>query len=168
MYPPRDVTSPSHTQRSRSGKSAPKTKRVALTANARKKFLEAIAAGYSKKAAAEATGHDSRVWRRWLAAPENEELRDAVEAAYQDGTCVYEDLLLKAAYGGNIAAIIFALKNRAPQVWRDRHEIVGIPETDVKKLAMVLAEIAGSSTSAEERLERVDEALAELAGEAKA
>jgi hypothetical protein len=53
---------------------------------------------------------------------EREDIQDALKRGRSKGLAVVENALFQAAKNGNVTAMIFYLKNRAPDRWRDRRE----------------------------------------------
>lgn len=147
----------------------PRKRPTVVTAADKRRYCEALAVGLSHKAAAEAAGHPREVFARHRQA--DEDFAIACLNAYEAGTDTIEDLLRKSCLDGNVTAQIFALKNRRPDRWRDRHEVKheGIPAPDVQRLVLQVAE-ASLLEDPEARSERVSAVLAELAatGEATA
>ena len=88
----------------------------------KRRFCEAIAAGASPTKAAGALdlSRQSAYYQRGIDA----EFAAAWEEALEQAADLYEDALDKLALkSGNVGAVIFQLKNRRPDRWRDRHEM---------------------------------------------
>lgn len=84
----------------------------------KEKFLAALSAGGSVSAACRAGGIGRSSAYQWRDA--DADFRAAWEAAYDDGTDRYEDALRVLAMKGDIAALIYTLKRRRPQVYARR------------------------------------------------
>lgn len=53
----------------------------------------------------------------------NSELSEAIKRGRAKGIAKVSNALFEAAISGNVTAMIFYLKNRAPNEWSDRHEV---------------------------------------------
>ena len=84
----------------------------------KKQFLKLISTGMSVTAAANQIGRNRPTMYAWR--NDDPDFAQAWEDAVNQGTDVYEDLLLEAATSGNIQAIIHGLKMRGRYV--DRYE----------------------------------------------
>lgn len=110
--------------------------------------IDFLQKGYSVAALAGHLGVSRSTVYKW--ADENAEFSDALKAAQAKATKFWETTLIQIATGGdgNATAAIFALKNRAPDEWREKviNEHTGangapieINDTDTaRKLAFLL------------------------------
>jgi hypothetical protein len=98
--------------------------RTIRTAERREKFLYALEQGLSVGAAARAAGMGRSAAFDWKAS--DPLFAKHWEEAYSQGTDLFEDALRSAAASGDIAAIIFALKCRRPEVYR--RKVIEPPE----------------------------------------
>lgn len=85
--------------------------------------LECLSKGFSKKAAAGEMGINPRTFVRWE--EEYPEFAEAVEIGLAKSAVVWEETLMTSARDGigNPASIIFGLKNRHYDEWRDKVEV---------------------------------------------
>jgi len=93
---------------------------------ARERALEAVRAGGLYEEAAKAAGICTHTLREWRRAPE---FAAAFDKAVEEGTDKLEEVLARCAtvkveeHPGYQTSLIFALKNRRPNKWRDRTEL---------------------------------------------
>lgn len=99
-------------------------------ARSKKEFVKLIATGMSVTAAANQLGRNRPTMYAWR--NEDPDFAQAWEDAVNQGTDVYEDLLLEAATSGNIQAIIHGLKMRGRYV--DRYETKAEVEVHERKM----------------------------------
>jgi len=112
-------------------------------------FLDALGKGYSVSGAAKAAGATRNTFYKHRR--EEPEFAAAWDEAYEIGTDRLEDVLQVRALEGNTAELIFALKSRRPERYRDNTRIEhtgpggGPIEIDVdarESLARRIAELA--------------------------
>lgn len=94
---------------------------IQFTPEKRKAFLDAIAAGKSLTTAADAASTSTVTIRRWLR--RSSTFRAAFEQAGDAAVDFLEDVLDRKARAGEIAAVIFSLKGRRPDKWRDGPQV---------------------------------------------
>jgi len=93
---------------------------VMKRAQKRKAFLTSLGSGTSiVKSCKAASINPVTVWR-WR--KEDKKFSDEVMAILESRTQTVEDALFKSILSGNIAAIIFYLKNRDSKRWKDKQE----------------------------------------------
>ena len=80
-----------------------------------------MALGYSKMAAAGDCGVSYQTFKNWMEA--HDEFLAAVKRGEAKRTMKLEADLLKAETGPQVTSRIFALKNAAPDEWRDKQEV---------------------------------------------
>ncbi len=90
-------------------------------ATRKKRFLAALAAGHSVKTAADAAGIARQTVYRWR--QEDEDFARAWDDAVEDGTDLLEDEALRRALEGSDTMLIFLLKARRPEKYRDTHRV---------------------------------------------
>jgi len=79
-----------------------------------------------------------RVGRRTLFRwKKNEEFNEALRRGKLQTDARVTERLYQRAMGGDVTAMIFWLKNRRPDLWRDRHD-VGVSEPIVVKVQRVI------------------------------
>lgn len=83
--------------------------------------ISTMSAGYSKMAAAGEIGCCLNTLKSWMA--EHPEFLTAVKLGEALRVKTLEEGLLGAEIGPRVTARIFALKNAAPDEWRDRQEV---------------------------------------------
>ncbi len=93
---------------------------VTIKTEKRKAFLESLGGGASIVKSCKAAGINPVTIWRWR--KEEKEFSDEVLAILESRTQTVEDALFKSVLSGNIAAIIFYLKNRDSTRWKDRQE----------------------------------------------
>lgn len=86
--------------------------------------------GYSLTAFAGTIGVCRDTLHEWTR--EHPEFSDAVKVAKAKRTFTLETKLLNGEIGPHVTAAIFALKNAAPEEWREKHEIVTTNTTKVE------------------------------------
>ena len=86
------------------------------------KIVEVMAAGYSKTAFAGSLGTSRQTLISWSEL--FPEFLDAVKRGEAARVFFLETGLLAAPDGSNVTSRIFALKNAAPDEWKDKHETV--------------------------------------------
>lgn len=84
-------------------------------------IIQSIQNGATVMQACEAAGIDPRTFYRWR--KKYKEVEELYEMALDSRVQIVEDSLFKRAVEGNVTAIIFFLMNRAPDRWKDRHEL---------------------------------------------
>jgi len=90
----------------------------------------------------------------WAWRKADKHLDDAVFEARHTCTQMVEDALYSLALSGNVTAQIFWLKNRAPDQWRDRHELkhtgveaeIELPDAVAKELIQRAADRIGKAS----------------------
>ena len=92
--------------------------------------------GYSLTAFAGHIGVSRPTLDGWIA--EYPEFKAAVQRGRAARTCLLEDQFLDGGTGAKVAAHVFALKNAAPEDWRDR------PEAERAKAESVVVEVPGN------------------------
>ena len=97
--------------------------RTIRTPQKRAKFLEVLAEGWSVQKAAAAAGMGRSAAFAWKR--EDHEFAAAWEAAYEDGTDHLEDVAQSRAEGASDTLLIFLLKGRRPNKYRERIEHTG-------------------------------------------
>jgi len=106
--------------------------------NQQKAFLESMDRGTSIKKASEAAGVTVvSIWR-WRR--DDKDFDDKVTAVLNSRTQVVEDALYLNAAGGNVAAQIFWLKNRAKDRWKDKQELGVDANLTSDKLLVIVRE----------------------------
>lgn len=93
---------------------------VMIRAQKRKAFLQSLGSGTSIVKSCKAAGINPVTIWRWR--KEEKEFSDEVMAILDSRTQTVEDALFKSILSGNIAAIIFYLKNRDSARWKDKQE----------------------------------------------
>lgn len=83
--------------------------------------LALLEAGKTEQQISEAIGISTRTLSRWKLA--HQDFRLAVKAAKSISDDMVEEALFDSALGGNVTAMIFWLKNRQPDRWRDVHRV---------------------------------------------
>lgn len=113
-------------------------------------LISLMSEGLSLTAAAAELGFVKQTVYNW--AEKNPELLDAIKLGHGKRTNFLERRMLKATEGPVVTSSIFALKNAAPDEWRDKHdhEITGkdgkdlIPEANevetARRVAFLLAQ----------------------------
>lgn len=76
--------------------------------------------GLTRPEIASRLGIDRATLHRYM--NEHEELRDALKTGDDEIVANVEAALAKKALGGDVTAMIFFLKNKAPGKWRDKQE----------------------------------------------
>ena len=89
-----------------------------FTKKKKEEYLEFLAQGYRRGAAAEAVGITR--WTPWALIRDNAEFAAAVDAAEMAACDEVEDALREAALSGNVIACQVWLYNRAPERWADK------------------------------------------------
>ena len=93
-----------------------------MTAALKRKVIKALSEGVSPTAAARTIGVSRTTLYDWR--DKDQEFLAAWEEAREQSADMYEDRLHELAMGDrNPASVIFQLKNRRPEKWRDRHEV---------------------------------------------
>ncbi len=87
----------------------------------KKRLLQALAAGLSVKAACEVAGIGRRTAYDWR--NEDQEFASAWDEAIETGTDALEDEALSRAMNGSDTMLIFLLKARRPEKYRDTHRV---------------------------------------------
>jgi hypothetical protein len=95
------------------------------TRSNRERFLRIISEGGSVRLACLAIGisrNAAYVWRT-----DDESFATDWQAAFENGTDLYEDALLALSAQGNLAAIQFALRSRRPEMYARQAEAAEFP-----------------------------------------
>ena len=101
-----------------------------------KAFLESLGTGASIVKSCKAAGINPVTIWRWR--KENKEFSDDVMSILDSRTQTVEDALFKSILSGNIAAIIFYLKNRDSTRWKDKQEHEHSGEINLKPLTVII------------------------------
>lgn len=120
--------------------------------------IEYMSLGFSATAAAGYIGVSRATLYKW--ADEHEEFMDALKTGQAKAALWWETAHRGVAIGedGNASATIFALKNRAPDDWRDRREVSAehsgkiSTEPTAQDLAQYLAKLSPEQRAALEAL----------------
>nr|DAM26716.1 MAG TPA: terminase small subunit [Caudoviricetes sp.] len=91
-----------------------------------------------------------RTFRRWCT--ENKSIAQAVANGKEVAVAAVEDALYKKALSGDLGAMCFFLKNRAPEQWSEHPELRGydgkvVFVDDIPKTAPPAAEPAGAEAA---------------------
>jgi hypothetical protein len=89
-----------------------------LTPTKKETFLTELADGQSVTAASKAIGLSRQAMYKQR--DNDEVLAQAWDDAVESGTDELEDVLIQRAKDGDTTALIFALKGRRPEKWKDR------------------------------------------------
>lgn len=107
---------------------APRRRVAKMTPALKRKFCAGLARGASPTKVAKAIGiaRSTAYYQRGI----DREFRDAWEEALERAADLHEDALNELSVKTrNVGAVIFQLKNRRPDKWKDRHEVEQYRET---------------------------------------
>lgn len=122
-------------------------------------IVDYMGQGYSLTAFAGHIGHHRETLLNW--GREHAEFFDAIKRGKAARTRCLEEGLLSSEVGPRVTARIFALKNAAPEEWKDKVAIVGGGPGD----APVRVDLSGLSDEELEALERIRSKLADAGGD---
>ena len=101
----------------------------------RKAIIASLSNGSTNKDAYVEAGVTHRTFYNWYAT--DKKFKDAVDLAREAGNDIkvkiVEDKLFELCNRGNLGAICFLLKNRAPNDWKEKQEI----DVDVKRMIVM-------------------------------
>ena len=110
----------------------------------RKTVLHMLEAGSSRAEVCEALriGH-SQLNRAFVEDPAFQDAVKRARGVYDDRVV---DALVREAFGGNVVAMIFWLKNRRPKEWRDRRDVAIEADENVSSILSKLADAEEKET----------------------
>lgn len=114
-----------------------------LTPKNRKRYLALLKDGATKGVAAAQCGVSRQTV--WLAEQSDPEFADDVEQAYALGTGTVEDQLAERRADGDTTAIIFTLKQRAPDEWNKELIRTEVAEQEIGRLMRTIVNWARSN-----------------------
>jgi hypothetical protein len=92
--------------------------------------IQWVAKGLSLTGACEASKIGRTTFYDWMA--DDPTIRPRLDKAYDEGTDVLEDALVRRALDQDTTALIFALKGRRPSRWRERYSVDNQQATDIR------------------------------------